>query len=101
MDSNTIPTGPEALTAEWITQALRQAGTLVKGCVVAFDVEIMPNANGQMLRLTLHYDQDVGDRDEGAPATLIAKFPSADPQWRAMWTELHAYEREVYFYQHL
>src|SRR4051812_48097572 len=96
MDPDTVPTGLDTLTAEWLTQALCQAGTLVKGCVVAFDVEKMPNANGQMLRLTLRYDHD-----EGAPSTVIAKFPSANPQWRAFWTEFHAYEREVYFYQHL
>lgn len=88
---------PEALTATWLTDALRASGHLGEGRVD--HVELSPVGTGQMcdsLRLTLGYD-----RVTDAPATLVAKLPAADETSRATALSLRSYENEVRFYQQL
>ncbi len=88
---------PEALTAAWLTDALRASGHLVDDRVV--HVESSPVGTGQMcdsLRLTLGYDTPAD-----APRTLVAKLPAADETSRATARSLRSYENEVRFYQQL
>lgn len=88
---------PRALTAAWLSDALRSSGRLESGAVVAVDAT--PVGTGQMcdsIRLTLRYDTDTD-----APSTLIAKLPAADETSRATALALRSYENEVRFYQQL
>src|SRR6201995_1594886 len=87
---------PAALTAEWLTAALRQSGGLDVDVV---DVSLAPIGTGQMcasVRMTLRYD-----RDHAAPSTLVAKLRAADETSRATALALRIYENEVRFYQQL
>ncbi len=88
---------PAALTAEWITSALRSTGWLDAGRVTG--LELSPVGTGQMcdsLRVTLRFDRDVE-----TPPTMIAKLPAADETSRATALALRNYENEVRFYQQL
>jgi hypothetical protein len=88
---------PEALTPQWLTDALGIAGVL-EGAVVT-DARVTPVGTGQMCdsaRLALTFD-----RPTGAPSTVIAKLPAADPTSRATALSLRSYEIEVRFYQQL
>lgn len=96
-DALSIADCPEALTPEWLTAALRRAGTLQDAEVAS--VSITPIGTGQMcdsVRMTLSYDRDVD-----APASLVAKLPAADETSRATAVALRNYEKEVRFYQEL
>ena len=88
---------PEALTASWLTEALRAAGHLDQASVT--EVVQTPVGTGQMcdsVRLTLRYDAPTD-----APPTVIAKLPAADETSRATALSLRSYENEVRFYQQL
>jgi len=68
---------------------------------VSFEAQALDGAKGalgQIVRFCLTYD--VG-ADPGAPRSLIAKFPVADPDVRARYHAWGIYEREVRFYQAL
>jgi aminoglycoside/choline kinase family phosphotransferase len=93
-----IPTDPDALTAGWLTSALRQGGAIDKAAVAAFKAEPLAEDKGfygQISRLSLEYDLAEAD----APRSLIAKFASATPEMRQR--SIPSYEREVRFYQQL
>jgi plasmid maintenance system killer protein len=95
-----IPTGPEELTPEWLTWALRHRGTLTRAAVESFHAEIIGKGAGfisRVARVNLRYDK----AEEGAPASLIAKFPGLDPEMRARAWSWGAYEKDVWFYQEL
>ena len=95
-----IPEGPEELTVEWLTEALRKRGTLKRGQVVSRKAEVLggtKGALGQIARLSLAYDTD----QENAPRSLIAKFAPANPEQRIRLNQAGFYEREIRFYQEL
>lgn len=95
-----IPEGPEALTPEWLTQALRQTGTISSVAVKGFDAEMIGEGvglMGQLARLKLHYEGS----EPGAPRSLIAKFPAAIEENREVGNELRFYEREARFYEEI
>ena len=51
-----IPAGPEALTPEWLTQAVRARGAIQDASVTAFEVKPMDQGGlGQIARLSLAY----------------------------------------------
>jgi len=89
-----IPKGLQGLTPQWLTQALRETGTIARAGVVS--VETRPLAGsagitGQLARLHLAYDV----QEVGAPQTLIAKLPQVAPSGPA------PLGREVRFYREL
>jgi hypothetical protein len=87
-----IADSPGQLTPAWLAAAL--------GLPVA-DVAQQAVGTGQMsdsIRLELTFD---GPVPEGAPASVIAKLPAADPTSRATGLSLRSYEIEVRFYQEL
>ena len=95
-----IPAGPEALTAEWITAALRSGGAISDARVATLEVEPIGEGAafaGEPVRLRLAYDRP----EQGAPATLVAKFPAEDPAMRRALSGLRWYEREIRFYEQL
>ena len=95
-----IPRTAEDITAEWLTKALRQSGSLGEGRVAS--VRLEPTGVGLGLaaaveRATVTYSGDAGS----APETLIAKIPSQHARTRELLTEFGLYEREVRFYLEL
>ena len=68
-----IPRGPQDLTAEWLTYALREKGTISQVNVKSFEATTLggeQGITGNLARLALLYDTD----EESAPRSLIAKF---------------------------
>jgi len=95
-----IPDRPESMTPEWLTQALRGAGTITSANVLSFQTQAVGAAGegitGQMVRVLPVYDT----KEPAAPHSLIAKFHALDMQIRSGTNLLGMYEREFRFYQH-
>ena len=90
-----IPT-QESIDAAWLTARLREAGH--SGATVAeFTAERV--GTGQ-LGTCIRYTMDVAG-DDGAPRTLIGKFPSDDPASRQTGVALKNYLKEVSFYREM
>lgn len=86
------------LTPEAFTSMLRTRPDWAAVTVTGVDAQ--PVGTGQMAhsyRVTLTYSGDAGT----APATVIAKISSTDETSRHMATSTGAYQREVFYYQHL
>ena len=83
------PTSPEALSADWLGEALQQP---VQGFRVAHFGE-GAGVIGQVARV--HLD------GAGPVHSVIAKFPSPAPENRAVAATYDMYGREVRFYQHI
>lgn len=87
---------PEAIDAAWLTTALQHAG--IDAVVSDFTAKAVGTGQiGDSVRFRLNYSRG----GEGAPATLVGKFPSADPTSFATGVMLQNYLREVRFYQQL
>lgn len=98
MVTSAFPSTIEAITPEWLTGALRAGGHLGDASVVSIQTEPVGQGVGllcRLYRLTLGYSS----ASERAPASLIAKLPTADPQTRGMVGLFRFYEREVRFYE--
>ena len=68
-----FPIHPEALTAAWLTDRLRESGAIDKAAVQSFRCAPVDPHNGMtgvLMRLRLSYDF----AEPAAPATLVAKF---------------------------
>ncbi len=95
-----IPNGPESMTAEWLTQALRQTGTITTANISSFQTQAVgaegEGITGQMVRVMPVYDI----QETAAPQTFIAKFHALDLQTRAVINSLGMYANEFRFYQH-
>jgi len=92
-----IPASPDELTADWLTSVLSPQG-LGPNCIESCDAELLggdQGMTGQLVRLRIRYRDELA----GLPATLIAKFPAAEPAERAVISALGHYEREVRFYE--
>jgi aminoglycoside/choline kinase family phosphotransferase len=93
-----IPTGPKAITAHWLTQALCAAGVIHDAKVTTVAVTRLGDElsmTSQLARLQVRYDQ----AEAGAPSSLIAKFPTRDPHVRDfLCTVTQHYAREYYFF---
>jgi hypothetical protein len=100
MSAAAFPIHPEEITTEWLTEALREEGALREGVVARCAPEPLGGGQGllsQMARVQVEYDGAA----EGAPATLIAKFPSAHAGNRDYAARLGLYLGEVRFYQEM
>jgi aminoglycoside/choline kinase family phosphotransferase len=100
MTALAIPTTFEALTPEWVTGALRASGVIGDAAVTEAQAEPVGQGVGllcQLARITLTYDRPMA----GAPTSVVAKFPTADPQTRGMVSLFRFYEREVRFYEQI
>jgi len=95
-----LPAGPQELTAEWLTAALRETGAISSATVTGLRHEIIGEGVGvlgQLARFKLQYDSE----EVGAPATLIGKFPAAVQDNRDLANLFRFYEREVRFYERI
>ncbi len=95
-----IPAGPDELTPEWLTHALRQTGTITDATVRSFELKTIGEGAGfmgQLAQVALLYEGS----EAGAPRSLIAKFPSDIPENRDIGNHFRFYERETRFYQEI
>jgi hypothetical protein len=87
---------PQAVDAAWLTRALQAGG--VDAVVASFEAKAVGTGQiGDSVRFRLRYARG-GD---GAPASVVGKFPSADPASFGTGVALGNYLREVMFYRHL
>src|SRR5262245_47355589 len=86
---------PEAIDEQWLTDALAGAGVAQGATVtgVEFLGLIGTGQTGRNGRFALTWD-----RPEGRPATVVAKFPSDDPNARMAAFGNGTYFREWDFY---
>ncbi len=100
MTSN-LPTTTSEITAEWMTEALRGSGTIGADTSVASVVLDTGAAGvgfmGEVGKVGVVYEGAATD----APTSMIAKFPTASPEVRAMMHPTRIYEREHRFYAEL
>lgn len=89
---------PADMTPEWMTQALRASGMLAEGKVAALAFEFIGTGKiGDNARFTLQYEGAA----QGAPETVVGKFPAEDETARSMAGAQGAYYNEVMFYRQL
>lgn len=82
----------------WFTEVLRYAGVLDDAVVTQVErQQIGTGQMGQNIAFSLTYDRPAPE----APATVVGKFPSPEPQSRAAAKTFRTYEREVGFYQEI
>ena len=97
--SAVLPISIDDLTPAWLTEALRPSGLLGdEGAVAAVradDIGTGVGVFGIIARLHLTYR----DAPAGAPATIIAKMPTAAEANRQVGLVLKLYEREGRFYR--
>jgi len=94
-DRTAVIRRPSDVTAPLLTEILRAGGHLDRSSRVQ-EVAVHPLGTGQMadtVRLALVYVPT-----GAGPATLVAKFASADPRSHATGRAMRAYEAEVRFY---
>lgn len=87
---------PGAIDASWLTRALQSGGV----DAIVRDFTARPVGTGQIgdsVRFELSYARG----GESAPASVVGKFPSADPDSFNTGVTLGNYLREVMFYRHL
>ena len=97
-----IPESPAALTAEWLTAALRERGVITDASVQSFEMKPVNEGGttgllGEHARLRLIYDKP----ETGAPQQMYAKFSLSDPELRALAHKWGYYETEVRFYDQI
>ncbi|MBW2421286.1 MAG: phosphotransferase [Deltaproteobacteria bacterium] len=100
MDDTGIPKTVDELSAEWVTNSLRETGVLCDARVNKIEHQILGEGEGfmgQVIRLRLHLDQP----EDGVPQTVIAKLPTLVRENRSIGELLGAYEREILFYDAL
>ncbi|MDB5432160.1 MAG: hypothetical protein JWP35_3276 [Caulobacter sp.] len=98
MPTPSIATGPDQIDADWMTAALRASGALPQGRVSGMTVTPVGNGLlGDSFRFALTYDA----APDGAPASVVGKFPAVDPTSKASGAALGLYVREVSFYREL
>ena len=95
------PTTTSEITASWMTDALRTSGVIGEDVSVAA-ISVDPGAvgvgfMGEIATVGLTYEGDAN----GAPSSVIAKFPTQAPEVRAMMQPARIYEREHRFYREI
>ena len=87
---------PGAVDADWLTRVLQAGG--VDAVVASFEAANVGSGQiGESVRFRLRYARG----GEGAPASIVGKFPSPDEDSRNTGVMLGNYVREVRFYQTL
>lgn len=95
-----IPGTMDEVDSAWLTAALRAGGVINQATVTASPrVQIGQGVGilGELARVTLEYDRP----EPGAPKSLIAKIPTADPGGKGIAQMLGFYEKEARFYVEL
>lgn len=95
-----IPERADEITSAWLTESLRSAGVIATATVHGFTSRTLGEGEGflgDLARLSVRYDH----LEDGAPETLIAKFPTAVGGNRAAADLFQVYSREIRFYDEL
>ena len=96
-----IPSGPQALSPEWLTFALRDKDIIGQAKVKSFETIVLGDEQGitgQLVRIILSYNPN----DENAPQSIIVKFPTTDPESRNTYFHLtRHYVNEVRFFENI
>lgn len=98
--TTSIPGGPDELTAEWMTDALRSTGVIRRATVTKIKPKVIGEGSGfigQLAQVSITYDTP----EPGAPASLIAKFPAAGEMGRHIGNLFDFYHREIRFYDEI
>jgi hypothetical protein len=95
---NFLTPGPLQIDPEWMTAALRQAGA-IRGARI-LDITCDPVGNG-LVGDSYRFGLTYGEVEPDAPASVIGKFPAADPDSRRSGSVHLLYLREVSFYRDL
>ena len=93
-----IPSGPEELTAGWLSDALHEGGHLLNGYIKRASIEPLDSSKGvygTLVRLPLEYSTGF----EMLPSTMIAKLPSSNPNSAEQLRVRGGDRAEVGFYQ--
>ncbi len=75
-----VPESPDAITAGWLTAALRETETIRTAAIESFTSETVggrPGLIGNLLRVHPRYDR----LEPGAPTSIVAKFPPSGDGW--------------------
>ncbi|WP_419842699.1 oxidoreductase family protein [Candidatus Poriferisodalis sp.] len=96
-----IPACTADVSAEWLTAVLRDSGTIGAQTSVT-SIACEPSAigvgfMGEVGRVEVRYANATG----GEPASVVVKFPTANPEVAAMMRPTRVYEREHRFYAEL
>jgi aminoglycoside/choline kinase family phosphotransferase len=94
------PKNSVAVDAEWLDNVMRRNGVLSSARitrVAVADLGLGVGLMGEVSRLSIDYDKV----EEGVPASIISKFPTADPTNLDIAHALRCYPREVAFYTNL
>ncbi len=90
---------PDSVTAEWLTEVLRHGGVIDDGAeVAAFEASAI--GTGQV-GANLRYQLSYSGAGTAGPATIVAKFASADETSRAAGIATLTYETEIAFFRDL
>jgi aminoglycoside/choline kinase family phosphotransferase len=97
----TLPTTTSEITAEWMSEALQESGTIGPDVTVA-EVILDPAGAGvgfmgEVATVGVRYNGDAAD----APTRMVAKFATQSPDIKTMMHPTRVYEREHRFYQEL
>lgn len=74
-----IPKTPDETTPEWLTTALRSSNAISKSEIISHTFKRVGEAEGFtgfLARFLLEYSE----REENAPASIVAKFSPSDPE---------------------
>ncbi len=106
-DRPTIPGSRNAITIDWMQQALAAGGAVDIPPIKALDVELIGVGLGllaDILRCHLTYRDGVGKspgEETTAPGSVIVKLPSSEPKSRRLCKRFDLYKREYDYYDRL
>ncbi len=101
MAINPLPRSAAAISNEWLTEVLHNSGALKPGgSVSALRRQPIGEGVGMMSDLARLIPTYAGDA-QGAPASLVAKFPAQNENNREVAIKYNTYAREVRYYAEL
>ena len=95
-----LPGNAEAITADWLQQALAAGGAAGLPAIRELAVDTI-GAGAGLLGEILRCRLDWAGEDPAAPASVIVKLPSSDPKSLRISRRLSLYQREYEFYRHV
>ena len=96
----TMPQSPGEFTAEWLTFALREGGSIKDATVTSCEIKTIGEGSGfigQLAQIRPTYDRV----ELGAPESMIAKMPGTSEGGRQIGNLFDFYYREIRFYEEI
>jgi hypothetical protein len=97
--THSFPSGPDDITAAWLTAALRTSAAVGPNLVAGFTWSLVAEQGGAGVvgRVELEYERP----DAGAPASVVIKFATPHAPVRVLMHRFGLYRAEVEFYRQL